>query len=164
MEEIWKDIPELNGKYQCSNFGRIRRVHKDQRCKPFRYFKLQENKEGYLSANPTRTYRKPVHRIVALLFIPNPENKPCVNHKDFNPKNNRVDNLEWCTYKENNDYSRDRGRFKPYGVKLINTDTNEVYLNMTYASKALNCNYKYLAKNIKKKGYYKNIKVYDKAL
>ena len=45
-----------------------------------------------------------VHRVVADAFIPNPNNYPCINHKDENPANNKVENLEWCTYKYNNNY------------------------------------------------------------
>ena len=118
MEEIWKDIPELKGKYQCSNLGRIRKINKDPRSPLYKYFKLQIIRKGYLSANPTRTYRKTVHRIVALLFIPNPENKPCVNHKDFNVKNNCASNLEWCTYKENSSHGWNIGLMKPKKTNL----------------------------------------------
>lgn len=57
--------------------------------------KNQLTKDGYISTNPTRSYRNKVHRIVAKLFIPNYENKPYVNHKDLNKLNNHFSNLEW---------------------------------------------------------------------
>lgn len=162
MDEIWKDIPELKGKYQCSNFGRIRKINKDPRSPLYKYLKLQIIRKGYLSANPTRTYRKTVHRIVALLFIPNPENKPCVNHKDFNVKNNYVSNLEWCTYKENNNYSRINNRIKPYGIKVIDLNTNIIYNSIAKSVENYDYNYKYVAKILNQKGIYKNLKLYEK--
>ena len=51
-----------------------------------------------------------LHRLVAEAFIPNPDNLPCINHKDENPLNNRADNLEWCSYKYNNEYNDRIGR------------------------------------------------------
>jgi hypothetical protein len=55
-----------------------------------------------------------VHRIVASAFIPNPSNKPCINHKDGNKKNNNISNLEWVTYKENFDHALKNGFIKLY--------------------------------------------------
>lgn len=69
--------------------------------------KWRVTKKGYaqviLSVNNTQR-RYSVHRLVALHFIPNLDNKPCVNHKDENPLNNNVENLEWCTYSYNTNY------------------------------------------------------------
>jgi hypothetical protein len=110
MQEIWKDIPNYEGMYQVSNLGnfkscdRIVTFNKVKALKKGRTLKLRESKDGYLytvfSVNSERKTIKP-HRIVACVFIPNSENKPCVNHINGIKNDNRVENLEWVTYSEN---------------------------------------------------------------
>ena len=104
MEEIWKDIPNYNGLYKASNLGRIKN-------KKNIILKNYLNKRtGYIYTHIS-VNGKPknirTHRLVAQAFIPNPENKPYVNHKDGNKQNNTISNLEWCTPKENSKHAKD---------------------------------------------------------
>ena len=102
MEEIWKDIKGYEGLYQVSNLGRVKNIKRNKVLKPL------ERKGGYVNVNLYDRNLKmktlTIHKLVALAFIENISNYPCINHKDENKKNNRVDNLEWCTSLYNNTY------------------------------------------------------------
>ena len=103
MDEIWCDIDGYEGLYQISNKGRVKSLYKGSE----RILKLWDNGRGYLRVYLTKENTSKyirVHRLVARAFIPNPENKPQVNHKDENKLNNCVENLEWSTAKENNNF------------------------------------------------------------
>lgn len=115
MQEIWKPIKDFEELYYISNLGNIKSIGR------YKYNfitkqKVYEKKCTYLKANNDRGYKKIVlskngkrtlkyiHRLVAEAFIPNLHNYKEINHKDSDPSNNRVDNLEWCDRKYNLKY------------------------------------------------------------
>lgn len=105
-KQIWKEIPNYEGKYQVSNTGRVRSLNYGRTGKT-KVLKQSTNKGGYKNIvlyKDGKLKGYSVHRLVALAFIPNPLNLPQVNHKDENPSNNAVWNLEWCTPKYNSTY------------------------------------------------------------
>ena len=107
MREIWKDVVGYEGLYQVSNMGNVRSL-KWKNCGYTRNLWLKPHNKGYFQVELVKNKKKKtfvVHRLVSVAFIPNPDNLPCVNHKDENKQNNCVDNLEWCDYGYNNRYS-----------------------------------------------------------
>ena len=118
--EKWKDIPGYEGSYEVSNKGRVRskkgkttytkrhgkRVWKSRVLKEKNKTAREQRVDLWKEGEP-KTFL--VHRLVAMAFIPNPENKPCINHKDGDPRNNKIGNLEWCTYKENENHAKRNG-------------------------------------------------------
>lgn len=104
--EIWKDIVGYEGLYQVSNYGKVKSFNYLGHGK-IAILKPSTTNDGYLRVvlcvNRVRKYMS-VHRLVAETFIENVNNLPQVNHKDENPSNNYVYNLEWCTVKYNSNY------------------------------------------------------------
>ena len=107
MEEEYKDIEGYEGLYQVSNIGNVKSLvnHKGK----YREKLLKQSKDcnGYLQVNLYKnktSKRFLVHRLVANAFIENPNNYPCINHKDENKQNNSVKNIEWCSYKYNTNF------------------------------------------------------------
>lgn len=115
MQE-WRSVHGFEEVYEVSNTGLVRRKGKEKPLfqtlgkedarghKPRAYVQLWKDGKSYLRS---------VHRIVALAFVPNPDNKPTVNHKDGNPLNNNASNLEWATYSENQKHAYENGLIKP---------------------------------------------------
>lgn len=105
--QIWKSIRDYEGLYEVSNHGNVQSLHKDTKelsiaisKRGYRVVSLYKNGEAKM---------KNVHQLVAEAFIPNPESKPTVNHKDSNRLNNYASNLEWATYLENNIHAINKG-------------------------------------------------------
>lgn len=117
MQEIWKDIKNYEGLYKISNFGNVKSLPRKRTIKNERLLNYTINNKGYKVITLCKNSKPKmflIHRLVAMAFIPNLNNKPFVNHKDSNPLNNCASNLEWCTQKENLKYSWDYGNNYKY--------------------------------------------------
>jgi hypothetical protein len=136
MEEIWVDIKGFEGDYQVSNVGRVRSLDgfaSDGRKRRGKILSLGNHSQGYcnVSLGGNSFY---VHRLVAENFIENPENKPFVNHKNCNKKDNNIDNLEWSTESENQRHAIFNG-LKPLGElhpKAKLTNDQVVFIKENY--------------------------------
>ena len=103
-EEIWKPIKGYEGLYEISNLGRVKSLNYNRTGKE-EILKNAECSNGYLTVGLTKNGKQKlfkIHRLVAEAFIPNPENKPCIDHINTIKNDNRVENLRWVTNEENN--------------------------------------------------------------
>jgi hypothetical protein len=139
--EIWKDIKGFEGIYQVSDLGNIKSLNridvrglnrkgkaKRGRINRYGYIQVQLWKNG-------KSIDKSLHRLVAEAFIPNPQNKPEVNHKDGDKQNNSVDNLEWSSSKENIEHAVNNGLRKTNGEnngRAILTKEDVEYIRKIY--------------------------------
>ena len=110
MKEEWRQIQGYEGLYEVSNLGRVKsleRYDKIGRLIKEKTLNPRKHKKGYLYVGLSKDgiqKKYSIHRLVAIAFIPNPNNLPQVNHKDENKENNCLDNLEWCTNEYNCNY------------------------------------------------------------
>ena len=137
MEEIWKPVKGFEGYYEVSNLGRVRSIDRVvvdtvRNCERLLKGKIliqRDNSNGYKNVMFCKEHKldnKYVHRLVAEIFLPNPDNLPQVNHKDEDKSNNRVDNLEWCTSFYNNEYGTRKKRWYETRIKNGTMDPKNI--------------------------------------
>lgn len=147
MQEKWRDIHGTDGKYQVSNFGKVRSTTK--------ILKLYHTKCGYLIVNlGSKNRHRLVHRLVAETFIENPNNKPQVNHINGDKTDNRVENLEWCTSSENIRHSvhiLGEMRYSYQNKPVICTTTGKRYPTISAAARDNNVYRENIRKVLRKK-------------
>ena len=114
IKETWMSVKEYPN-YKISNYGKIYNIKTNIFLKP------RDNGKGYLYVNlykNSKTKRYYVHRLVATYFLPNPENKREVNHKNLDRTDNRAENLEWITSSENQKHKYENGDYKTSNRKV----------------------------------------------
>lgn len=147
MKEVWKDIPNYEGLYQLSNLGNARSLNRYVNHSKNPNFKvLKKGKtlslcigsNGYINlilSKNNKTTTKSLHKLIAKMFLPNPNNYPCVNHINGIKTDNRVENLEWCSFSHNSKEAfrtglsiQKRGKENPASKKVIQYDLDGNFL------------------------------------
>ena len=162
--EIWKDIKGYEGFYQVSNFGRVKSVarvvksrwgtDKPLKERPVReivdglgYSRLSLSKEGIVKAHK-------IHRLVAEAFL---QGEGHINHKDGDKQNNRIENLEFCTIKQNNNHAFENGlRPTKYKQPIICEQTGEIYESQAALARSLGISHVMVSSYMK--GNFKRLK------
>ena len=146
-----KDIKGYEGLYAITENGQVWSYRRSRFLKPFK------RKGGYLAVglcNNGKTNYYLIHRLVAEAFIPNPENKPQVNHKDENKANNCIENLEWATASENINYGTRNKRVGLANSRAIQcVETGVIYLSAVEAGKQLGVSNKSISNVLRNKSH-----------
>lgn len=166
MAEEWRKIEWTNGLYEVSSLGRVR--SKWGKCGAYKVLKptIIKNSGGRLKVKiytegKSRDYK--IHRLVAEAFIPNPENKPEVNHIDGNPSNNNVDNLEWVTRRENIQHSWDTGLRVSKMRAIPDKDLKELYIKQKLGVKRIAQKYGVSGVSVLKRLRFLGVEIRDKS-
>lgn len=132
---MWKDVPNYEGLYEINEYGEVKNKKRGTYKLPF----INDNGYKVIELWKNNIPKKfSVHRLVAMTFIPNPNNLPIVMHKDNNPLNNHVSNLKWGTISENTKQAFDdglivsKGNPKCYVYKIVNEDESDKILCYGY--------------------------------
>lgn len=153
QKEIWKDIPDFEGKYAISNMGRVY-SYKSKRTLAPGLTGQRKNYELVTLYKDKKKFNCRVHRLVALLFVPNPDPEYLtdVNHIDENTRNNRADNLEWVTKTYNNQWSK--GQY--IQQKTLDGEVVNTFPSMQEAARATGYDYSAINRHSVNHKPYKN--------
>lgn len=170
-EEIWKDIQGYEGLYQVSDLGRVKSLermcpkknggayyHKEKILRLGTRSRKGKGSLGYQQVDLSKdsvSKTMSVHRLVAMAFIPNPQNLPLINHKDENPRNNKANNLEWCNDSYNQSYGTLPERRKQTCTKPIvmcDKEGNELrtFISISEAGRVMGINISNVVNCLKK--------------
>lgn len=156
MKEEFRDIKGYEGLYQVSNLGNVKSLGNGNSNNSKERILKPGNSNGYKRVVLSKNKEKKmycVHRLVAQAFIHNPNNYPMINHKDENPLNNCVENLEWCTCKYNNNYGNRMAKIQKKNgqkIKCIDLKTQKIsfYISIREAAKSFKTGFSSIYNNI----------------
>ena len=139
--EIWKDIKDYEGLYQVSNYGRVKSLGRKKGGGLSDRYIGNEDKQGYIKVCLSKNGKVKhwqIHRLVYETFIGLIPDGMVINHKDQNPSNNRIENLEVCTQKENVNYGNRHYKLSVANGKIVECiETGERFRSASYAAKKL---------------------------